>query len=480
MNKIILIITLFCTLFSFGQTQKIRAYLDDKQFYAPGVGDYVEIQMQFVGYSIKYKGLEGGLIGEVAVRMAVKQGDSIITTDAYRLQTPLMKDSIIEDFYDLKRFVLKPGVYSLEIELEDLNSVGESVKASKPLVVENFSKDIFVSDIQIAESVTKGDNNSVFFKSGYNIIPRLSTFYPTEITTLPVYFEIYNSLQLKDSVFAIKQTITEVMTGTEITEFTQSTRHKSNEVVPIIRGIDITNLFSGKYTLDISILSRDLTELTKKSYEFERSNDQQFSIEQNTLLIDPSFQASITDDSVMYYLGSLIPISKSVEIKNILAVLKTKDKELARKHIQGFWVVTSNSSYYEAWLKYKSQVQAVQILYANNFQDGYETDRGRVYLQYGAPTTILQKVVTSNEYPYEIWQYNKIGKFSNKRFIFYDPDILNSNYRLLHSDMIGELKNPSWPLMLSKRNTNNGTVDDPNQNVQSTFGGGSNANYRQY
>ena len=100
-----------------------------------------------------------------------------------------------------------------------------------------------------------------------------------------------------------------------------------------------------------------------------------------------------------------------------------------------------------------------------------------MYLQYGAPTQVIQKDVSSNEYPYEIWQYNKIGKFSNKRFIFYNPDLVNNGYRLLHSDMIGELKNASWQLVLNKRNSVNGTIDDPNQNVQSTYGGNSKNNY---
>ena len=99
MNKFIFSLFLLSSFVSLSQTQKIRAYLDDKQFFAPGVGDYVEVQLQFVGYSIKYKGTEGGLIGDVAIRLTVKLGDSIVTADAYHLQSPLMKDSIIEDFY---------------------------------------------------------------------------------------------------------------------------------------------------------------------------------------------------------------------------------------------------------------------------------------------------------------------------------------------------------------------------------------------
>jgi hypothetical protein len=126
------------------------------------------------------------------------------------------------------------------------------------------------------------------------------------------------------------------------------------------------------------------------------------------------------------------------------------------------------------------QVQLVERLYANNFQEGFETDRGRVYLQYGSPTNIIQREVSSTEYPYEIWQYNKIGQFSNRRFIFYNPDLVNNAYRLLHSDMLGELKNPAWPQMLNSRNSTKGNIDDPNSGVQEHWGGNSNDLFRQY
>lgn len=479
MLKFLLPIFTLTAFIGFSQTQKVRAYLDDKQFFAPGVGDYVEVQLQFVGYSVKYKSVEGGLMGELAVRMAIKLNDSIVASDAFRLQTPVMKDSVIEDFYDLRRFPLKPGNYTFEIELQDLNAEGSSVKASKPIVIENFKNITFISDIQISEEVTRGNGTSVFYKSGYDLIPRLSTYYPQELTTLPVYLELYNTALLGDSVFGVKQSITD-FNGKEVADFTTFTRHKVSEVVPILRPIDIATLPTGKYSLEYSIIRRDMSEVVSKTYEFERSNDIVVEVDPSKVLIDPAFQASITDDSIGFYLASLIPMSQQSEVKSILEILKKKDNELARKHIQGFWLATSGSNYYSDWLKYKAQVQLVQRIYATNFQAGYETDRGRVYLQYGAPNSIVQKEVSSNEYPYEIWQYNKIGKFSNKRFIFYNPDLVNNAYRLLHSDMIGELKNASWPLMLNKRNSTNGNVDDPNANVQQSFGGNANNYYRQY
>lgn len=481
MRKIIFLLILVLAAFS-GQAQKnvkLRTYIDNKQFFAPGVGNYLEVYLQFVGQSVHYKGKDSGLEGEIAVRMSVLIGDSVVVMDAYRLTTPFMKDSIVEDFYDVKRFVLAPGKYSLSIELMDLNSVQAPLSATLPIVIEEMNEGIAFSDIEIAELAYKGEESSPFYKSGLCIIPRLATFYPTELTTIPVYFELYNTSSLGDSVFALKQVIRNEK-GIELPDYTVYTRHTTSSVVPVMRKVDISLLPSGKYTLNYTLLTRSMIELSEQSYEFDRSNDIDFSMQTESIVLDPNFQASITKDSVTYYLESLIPISRSSEVKNIISTLKSKDEEKQRKHIQAFWALTAPGNSYDAWIKYKLQVQLVERVYSNNFQEGFETDRGRVYLQYGAPTNIVQKETSPTEYPYEIWQYNKIGSFSNKRFVFYNPDLVNNAYRLLHSDMIGELKNPGWPQTLAKRNTSGGNIDDPNLFMQDKYGDNANDLFRQY
>lgn len=461
------------------KTVKLRAYVDNKQFFAPGIGNYLEVYMQYVGQSVQYKGKENGLEGEIAVRMSIISGDSVVALDAYRLTTPFMKDSIVEDFYDVKRFVLKPGKYNLFLELMDLNSTQSPLSATLPIVIEDLNEGIAFSDIEIAELAYKGDENSPFYKSGLCIIPRLATFYPTELTTIPVYFELYNTSTLEDSVFAVKQMIKNE-NGIELPDYTVFTRHSGSPVVPIMRKVDISLLPTGKYTLNYTLLTRSMIELAEQSYEFDRSNDIDYAFQTETIVLDPNFQSSITKDSVAYYLESLIPISRPSEVKNIISTLKSKDEEKQRKHIQAFWALTAPGNSYDAWIKYKLQVQLVERVYSNNFQEGFETDRGRVYLQYGAPTNIVQKETSPTEYPYEIWQYNKIGSFSNKRFVFYNPDLVNNAYRLLHSDMIGELKNPGWPQTLAKRNTSGGNIDDPNLFMQDKYGDNANDLFRQY
>ena len=262
--------------------------------------------------------------------------------------------------------------------------------------------------------------------------------------------------------------------------FSKTFSYKKGPVIPVFESINIEDLSTGNYQLEVRVSRSSNEILAVQTYDFERSNENNSMFTMENLQLDPAFQASIPTDSVLYFLESLIPISKPAEIKNIIETLKSKNVENARKHLQGYWVITSPTNSYESWLKYKAQVVFVQDIYGNNFQEGFETDRGRVYLKYGAPNQVNARESSPSEYPYEIWTYNKIGIYSNKRFIFYNPDLVNNAYRLLHSDMLGELKNPAWPQILAKRNTYNGNVDDPNQNNVNHWGGESNDLFRQY
>lgn len=469
----LLVALLLIPAMSSAQTSKgkrLTAYLQTKQFSAPEVGNYVELHFQYVGYTLAYKPQGKDLVGEVAVMIDITQNGEVVATDAYRLSTPLMVDGIVDDFYDIKRFALAPGTYQCGLELLDLNSQNPSIKTAFDFVVDEYTDALSISEILIAESASPTNGETIFSKSGYDILPRISTFYPTELNALPIYFEVYNSGQLEDSVFSIRQQVINGETEQLVGEYTRTTKHKTAEVVPVFKTLDLTNLPTGKYVLNMTVLDGSTNELSSQQYEFERSNDAEQVINIAELVLDPNFQGSITDDSVNYYLASLVPISSPAQAKTIFSTLKLRDKEKSRRLIQGIWKHIDPMNTYEAWMKYKEQVQFVQSNFKTNFQPGFETDRGRVYLQYGAPSRTLDRELSASEYPYEMWEYNKIGIYSNKKFIFYNPDLVNNNYRLLHSDMIGELKNPRWQAELNSRSIKRGNVDDPNEYNPDSWG----------
>jgi len=457
--KFILFLLAFITMNTVSGQAKLRAYLDNKQFFAPGIGNYIEFHIQFIGHSCDFKGVENGLQADLAISLSIRKQDSVYYQDAYRLQSPVMIDSIVDDFYDIKRVNLEPGNYSFHLSIDDILNNEPALTTSYMFTIEDMSDGINISDIEIAELAYEGSSESPFFKSGLEIIPRLSTFYPEQLDKLPVYFELYQTNLLPDSVFAIKQQIINADTGDTLHPLTTFSRHKTADIIPLFKTVDLSEVYTGKYILKYSLINRNMKELAFQTYEFERSHEVEQDISIMDVAIDPSFQKSIADDSVFYYLESLQPILGQTSKTSYAQIFNNKDPEQARRYIQNFWTHATPENPYEGWIKYKLQVLQIEKIYGTNFQHGFQTDRGRVYLQYGSPSTLQKRDNSAEELPYEIWQYNKIGRFSNKIFVFYNPDMVTNNYKLLHSDMVGEIKNPNWRNDLSINRSPSGNTN---------------------
>lgn len=466
---------------SFGQKNQMKAFIDYKSYYSPEQGPYIDLQFQFVAYTIKFIPVDSVLQAKIAVSTVVTSqptGDTVYS-NAFALESPRMRDSIVEDFFDNIRIPLQPGNYIAHVSLQDINGKDKSLDGQVEVTVpDNFTK-VSTSDILIAEVATRSNNmESPFQKSGYEILPRISNFYSPTLSNIPYYVELYNTNQIQDSSFGLRQQIVSTQTNQVMPGFSRFTKIKPSTVVPILRNIDISKLPSGSYHLTLEIIDRNSKTIGNKAdYFFERINDIETPENVDEIILDPAFQASLTNDSLDYYLASLIPIARPAEVKSIMKTLKAKSPDLCRKHIQQFWVQTSGANASKEWLNYKKNVQLVQKNYGNNFQDGFETDRGRVFLQYGQPNTIIVRETSPSEYPYEIWHYYKIKNFSNKRFVFYNPDLVNNAYRLLHSDMVGEQQNYKWQEMLVKRNNGASNVDSNSGNNQ--YGTNSGYYYKQ-
>ena len=464
------------------QRSKFKVYFNTVQFYEPSIGNYLELHFQFDAKHAKFIAKDNGLQATTYLKIEIKDSlNKVFFTDEYLLNSPIFKDSTVEDFFELRRIPLAKGLYQINLTLSDWNVKNSEIRGSQLLEVTDLAQAPTISQVEAIDYAIADTSTGVFQKNGFLIIPKLNAYYGTMLNTLPVYFELYNVNKVQSRYF-IEESLIDTENQRELFSYHKSTELTEREqVVPLIKRVDISNLASGAYAYSVSLTNEKDSILFSSEYFFERGNiTLDDTINYANTILDPNFQQSIPDDSLHFYLGSLLPIVKASENKNIRNLLKSKDFGTIRKYFQAFWNSTSPGDASYAWLKYKQQVQYVQGLYKTNFQPGYETDRGRVYLQYGAPSSVNAREDSPSEYPYEIWFYNKIGKFSNRRFIFYNPDLTNNAYRLLHSDLVGEVKNAGWSQILSKRNTINGTVDDPNLFNERHWGQNSNDLFRQY
>jgi hypothetical protein len=98
------------------------------------------------------------------------------------------------------------------------------------------------------------------------------------------------------------------------------------------------------------------------------------------------------------------------------------------------------------------QVKIAEFNFKTPVKKGYQTDRGRIYLEYGPPNTRSERPSEPSTYPYEIWHYYTLSNSQrNKKFVFYSPDMVTNDYFLLHSDAIGEIHNYRWQIDLQGR-----------------------------
>jgi len=93
-------------------------------------------------------------------------------------------------------------------------------------------------------------------------------------------------------------------------------------------------------------------------------------------------------------------------------------------------------------------------------REGYLTDRGRVYLEYGPPNSISESSSSQLAYPYQIWHYYQLTKSQqNKKFVFFNRTGALNEYELIHSNALGEPQNPKWREIISKYNNLNPNND---------------------
>jgi GWxTD domain-containing protein len=119
-----------------------------------------------------------------------------------------------------------------------------------------------------------------------------------------------------------------------------------------------------------------------------------------------------------------------------------------------FWVKRDKNNPKKPYDFYMKEVLTADQIFGTKILRGFQTDRGRVYLQYGKPDVRDQHENDSGVYPYEIWQYYKLNNRTNRRFIFYNPELATNRWILLHSDAIGETRDDRWQLKLEKLQKN--------------------------
>lgn len=478
MKKLTLI---FFVLLSIGALGKPKVFFNYKVFYTPDQSAYVSTLLQFSSGSFKYKTTDSGALqASVEITQIFRSKDSIVLADKYILDSPEMRDSIVDDFFDVQNYGLEAGIYSYELIIKDLIS-GEEVKGEQSLKIKPFAENtVQFSDIEFIQSASKSTEKNNFVKNGFFILPYMTNYFPPEMTKIAFYAELYNTSNIigENEQFLLTYSVSNFDTGEELSDIFKFQRLTAGPVVPVIGYLPIEMVPSGDYNLNINVIDKNNDTIASKVMFFQRRSDMPVAhINVDEVDIDVAWMEDIPRDSIPYFLGSIMPISPRYEYETIRKILKTDDTTYMEKYFYAFWKQTAPTNTAKAWYDYRHTVYYCEKVFGTQIKAAWETDRGRIWLKYGAPNQFIDRPNEPSAYPYQIWHYYRIGQRSDIRFVFYNPDLVTNDYPLLHSDMQGELQNYRWKNDLHKRDAPNYNVDDPGGSIH--YGGNANLYYNE-
>jgi len=448
---------------------QLDAFLDTKYFNSPE-GSIVESYVEVYASTISYVKNEEG-IGKCKVQITqiLKKGDSIVDFSKTILENAEQNiDAVYENLLEVQRYSINNKEnYTLEVSILDLNLPNATEQVvSRPLLTHWSEMHCEISDIQLVASFVSTTEQNVLSKSGYDLLPLLADFFPPEYDKIAYYFEVYNTEpHFSENKFIVSHYIENTKTNSIAGTFAKTKRESATQVIPVLNVFDITKLPTGDYQIVAEVRNKENEIVVQKKLPFSRLSLEADLSKEN--LKDVSYTGSFVEkmnaDSLDEYIYCLYPIVSDRENRMIDNQVKKFDDTLKRQFIYSYWYNVNSQSPQMAWEDYKKQVDLVDQMFRTTVKEGYETDRGRIYLKYGPPNNVEDRPNEPSAYPYQIWHYYRIGKFNNKRFIFYQPDLVTNDYSLLHSDLQGEIQNYKWQVELNSRNSTKGNIDDANE-----------------
>jgi GWxTD domain-containing protein len=336
-------------------------------------------------------------------------------------------------FLDSSSLELMPGLYRLFVSVVDKSSDREDHIRSKLIVPSYTAPGLMVSDLLLTSTVPSPEVEGQFVLNGYRMIPSPDREFGARSSMIYVYQEIYQ-LQTRsvaeDSFRVSFRLLNEA--GEEIRRYAATGGQSHANRAVKIAGLSIAGIMPGSYVLESTVEDQASGLRTRATRSFE---------------IVPLSQSLLAED-----VFTKADVEKSLNILSYIAssrersLLSDLDETGKETFVARYWSahdpdpgVPGNAYQDEMMTRYN---------YANEryggHDEGWKTDRGRVYIIYGPPEEIERHVSNPGTRDYETWMYAFEGEAT---FVFVDERGYGQ-YRLVHSTARGELQYPEWETLI--------------------------------
>ncbi len=436
----------FLGLNSHGQEKQVPlAYVDQCTFHRPNGKPFTEIYVQIPAILLKFKPEnQKGLKGKAKITVKVLNQSDVFHENTYTLKSPLLKDTSKLNFYlnDQISIPLKHDeTFHVKIKIKDAYNTDNTIHYENKIDTHIPANKVSFSDIKLIDTAYRSKTKNRFSQNNYTMIPNANGLVNKQDKRFYVYNEIYQTQRIlhSDSFYFKIALIKD-----KDTLLKKARKMSTRGVVPALSKFSTSPLKNGVHHIHFEARNskKQLIASTKKKIITRQETDEAF-------LSDTI--RGYTKDSLKTFLKWHSPIVNKKEMAFLKKYTEQKTpKDSLVRFIVKFWNDHHPRRPNEAWRIYKKRAHLVDRKYTNSINEGYQTDRGRVYLQYGPPNSVVRSQDDPNTHSYEIWHYNRTEKQANVKFVFYSTSILDEEFIILHSNALGEYKNPDWRKQLNR------------------------------
>ncbi len=413
----------------------------------------IEFFIAFQKAKLPYRVQEETARVELDLSLTAKEKSGLEKTETVKLISS-EKASTREEGLLIARLpmVLPPGIYDFSLSAtpsDHSEPIGQG--DFKRVRLKPFESDsLRVSDIELAFNIVKSDNiKSPFYKNGLEVIPNPTAIYGNTAPSVSIYLEIYNlvrNLRLNtDSLY----TRTYLSRNDIVLEETErrKVRRRTADAIMYVEQTPIDSLLSGKYEYHFELSDSSFKPIIRRSksiFIYNPNIKPEMVVERNMDALSLEF-AGVTEE-LLDEMRQQVEYIITTDEREAYKAAKTLEQK--RNFFERFWATRGGTSARRA---YMNKIEEANRRFSQGSTPGYKMDKGRVFIKYGEPQNIERENSSSNQKPYEIWQYENLPTQGSVIFIFADR-MGFGRYELIHSTAIGEVHNQNWQQVVNQNN----------------------------
>ncbi len=454
-------LTLVFSLLFFGNTYSAENFYFDADysvFRSSSAKSILEVYFSFTQKGLIFVKTGNDFVGAANTQIIIfdNSASKEIFNETYGLQSKVSDSSkvkLVSRLIGQQNLTIPNGIYTLTFIGYDQNNQNRKDTIKLELNLNQFDESkSSLSSLQLASRIDKSsDSSSIFFKNGLELTPNPNVLFGSNLSKLYYYIEVYYPLVDFSSDSANFSVVVTDPSGKLLSEKRKSVNTKNN-VYAETGFFNVDSLLTGSYLISAALIDNVTAKKVsreKKFYIYNNSPKKQ----DYTSPDEEGFMQSefilLTENQVEDEFNKLIYLRNSADNKE-WDNLKTLDDK--RKFLYKFWKkkdTNLNTPRVESRDEFFKRIKEANKQFKENFKDGWKSDRGRIYVLYGAPSEIERHFMEADVKNYEIWTYD----FFEGGTICVFGEVQTSGegtYLLVHSTMRNEFKDPDWYAKLKK------------------------------